>query len=247
MGHTWTSDRGGTGPVLLLLHPGGTDSRAMEPLADALSGYRVVLADRAGHGRTADVEGPWHLADAAAEMAVVIETLGVGPVHVFGWSDGALVGLRLALSRPDLVRTLVHGGAPFDVTGWHPGVLDGVPPQFMADAYAEVSPDGAAHWAEVTEKSRALHETEPAFGKRELAELAVPVLLLYGDDDEVRIDHVTAALHVLPDAELAVVPRATHGLIVEKPALVAALLRDFHVADKTDGVAPRRRDPQVRA
>jgi pimeloyl-ACP methyl ester carboxylesterase len=48
-------------------------------------------------------------------------------------------------------------------------------------------------------------------------------------------------LEALPDGELAVVPRSTHGLIVEQPDLVAQLVEAFHATDKSDGVAPRRR------
>ncbi|TDN43151.1 pimeloyl-ACP methyl ester carboxylesterase [Curtobacterium flaccumfaciens] len=238
---TWTSDTGGDGVPLLLLHPGGTDSRSMGMLADAFAERRVVLVDRPGHGRTADVPGPWHFADAAAVVAGAVEGLGAGPVDVLGWSDGAVVGLHLALDRPDLVRSLVFGGAPHAVDGWYPGVLEGEPPQFMADAYAEVSPDGADHWAIVTAKARTLHESEPDVRTARLHDLRMPVLILCGDDDEVRLDHLAAMLEALPDGELAVVPRATHGLIVEKPALVADLVRGFHAAEKSDGVAPRRR------
>lgn len=238
---TWTSDTGGTGTPLLLLHPGGTDSRSMAMLADAFPDRRVVLLDRPGHGRTPDVPGPWHFTDAAVVVAQVVRDLDAGPVDVLGWSDGAVVGLYLALAHPELVRSLVFGGAPFHVDGWHAGVLEGDPPQFMADAYAERSPDGAGHWTTVTEKSRVLHRSEPDLDVTQLAALRVPVLILCGDDDEVKLEHLSTMLEALPDGELAVVPRATHGLIVEKPALVAELVRGFHADDKSDGVAPRRR------
>ena len=47
----------------------------------------------------------------------------------------------------------------------------------------------------------------------------------------------------LPDGELAILPRSTHGLIVEKPDLLARVIRDFHAPDKANGVAPLRRHP----
>lgn len=241
MTEPWTSDPGGPGTPIVLLHPGGTDSRSMSALAEAFGGARVVLVDRAGHGRTPDVDGPWHFADIAEELAGTVRSLGAGPVHLVGWSDGAIVGLYLALAHPDLVRSLVFGGAPFSVDGWHEGVLDGDPPRFMADAYAEVSPDPPEHWEVVTAKSRVLHTAEPAVTVAQLGGLDVPVLILCGDDDEVRLDHLAQMLEALPDGELAVVPRATHGLVVEQPDLVAQLVEAFHATDKSDGVAPRRR------
>ncbi|MCT9623170.1 alpha/beta fold hydrolase [Curtobacterium sp. C2H10] len=241
MTEPWTSDPGGPGTPIVLLHPGGTDSRSMSALAEAFGGARVVLVDRAGHGRSPDVDGPWHFADMAEELAGTVRSLGAGPVHLVGWSDGAIVGLYLALAHPDLVRSLVFGGAPFSVDGWHEGVLDGDPPRFMADAYAEVSPDPPEHWEVVTAKSRVLHTAEPAVTVAQLGGLDVPVLILCGDDDEVRLDHLAQMLEALPDGELAVVPRATHGLVVEQPDLVAQLVEAFHATDKSDGVAPRRR------
>lgn len=241
MTEPWTSDPGGPGTPIVLLHPGGTDSRSMSALAEAFGGARVVLVDRAGHGRTPDVDGPWHFADMAEELAGTVRSLGAGPVHLVGWSDGAIVGLHLALAHPGLVRSLVFGGAPFSVDGWHEGVLDGDPPRFMADAYAEVSPDPPEHWEVVTAKSRVLHTAEPAVTVAQLGGLDVPVLILCGDDDEVRLDHLAQMLEALPDGELAVVPRSTHGLVVEQPDLVAQLVEAFHATDKSDGVAPRRR------
>ena len=242
MATVWTSDSGGVGPAVLVLHPGGTDSRSMGPLVDELTGYRVLLVDMPGHGRSADVAGPWHLADMASVAARVIEDAGVGPLHVVGWSDGALVGLHLAMTRPELVRSLVFGGAPFAVDGWHDGVLDEAdPPAFMADSYAEVSPDGREHWPVVVVKSAAMHAVEPAWTTGDLATLGIPVLIVCGDDDEVRLGHLATMLEAVPDAELAVVPRATHGLIVEQPRLLAELVRTFHAPGRSDGIAPRRR------
>src|SRR5690242_20725223 len=92
----WVSGSG-EGPTLLVLHPGGTDSRSMESLCAELGGYRILLVDRPGHGRSADVDGAWSFAQMADAMAEVLDDLDGGPVHVLGWSDGAIVGLELAL------------------------------------------------------------------------------------------------------------------------------------------------------
>ncbi len=90
-------------------------------------------------------------------------------------------------------------------------------------------------------KAKKLHRREPALTVAQLRFLLAPPLVLVGDDDEVRFDHLLTMLGAAPDAELAVVPRATHGLIVEKPELVARPIRDFHADEKSDGLAPIRR------
>jgi pimeloyl-ACP methyl ester carboxylesterase len=241
MVHLWFSDRG-DGDAFLILHPGGTDSRSMEPLIAELGyGYRIITPDQRGHGRTPDADGDWHFEDFAADTAQLLDDLAVSSVHVLGWSDGSIVGLYLALVRPDLVRSLVFGAAPFQVQGWNDGVLAETLPDFMAEAYGEVSPDGVDHWPQVVAKSALLHTVEPAVDLGRLRALEVPVLVLVGDDDEVRLEHTLELYGLLPDGELAVVPRATHALVVEKPDLVARLVRDFHRPDKTNGFAPYRR------
>ncbi|TQK18827.1 pimeloyl-ACP methyl ester carboxylesterase [Microbacterium sp. SLBN-154] len=236
----WFEERG-SGPVLVALHPGGTDSRSLAPLMAHLDGYRLILVDRPGHGRSRDVAGEWSFDEMADSVAEVLAASAPEGAHIFGWSDGAIVGLALALRHPHLVHSLVFGGGVFHRDGWLNGVLDGEPPAFMADAYAEVSPDGAEHWPIVIRKAEQLHLREPTFTVEQLRTLVVPTLILVGDDDEVRVDHLLSMLEAVPDGELAVVPRATHGLIVEKPELVARLIRDFHADEKSDGVAPIRR------
>jgi pimeloyl-ACP methyl ester carboxylesterase len=218
----------------------------MGALCAELADYRLILIDRPGHGRSADVDGPWSFPRMADVMAEVLDDLDIEHAHVLGWSDGAIVGLHLALQRPDLVSTLVFGGGVFHHEGWHDGVLsDNPPPAFMADSYAEVSPDGAAHWTDVVAKSVELHRAHPSLTANDLRQVRVPVLVMFGDDDEVRFDHVVDMYEALPDAELAVIPRSTHGLIVEKPDVVALFVRDLHRGDRNDGVAPRRRSTRT--
>ncbi|MEX5300254.1 alpha/beta fold hydrolase [Kocuria sp. CPCC 205292] len=242
-GGLWSSARG-NGPHFVLLHPGGTDSRALDPLVAELTGrYRVITPDQRGHGRTPDREGPLSYAAMAEDTTAFLGAAAETPVHLLGFSDGAVVALTVALRRPDLVRDLVLAGGVYHHDGWEPGVLaeEAEAPEFMADAYAEVSPDGRGHYGEVVAKLRRMHAAEPAFTDADLADLGLPVLVLVGDDDEVRLEHAVALYRALPHGELAVVPHASHGVLVEKPQLCARLITDFHAADKPAGFAPRRR------
>jgi pimeloyl-ACP methyl ester carboxylesterase len=60
-----------------------------------------------------------------------------------------------------------------------------------------------------------------------LKTLPMPVLLMQGDDDCVRIEHTAEVARAIPDAQVAVVPGSSHGLPLEKPELVNRLLLDF--------------------
>ena len=93
----------------------------------------------------------------------------------------------------------------------------------------------------IVEKLDSLHTVAPALTVDDLATLTVPTMVILGDDDKVQLEHAVAMYRALPDGELAVLPRATHGLVVEKPALFAQLIRDFHHAERINGLAPIRR------
>ena len=108
----------GTGDPLILLHGGLC---AIETLAGLGAGlaerYQVYRPERRGHGRTPDVEGPFSYGQFADDTIAFVEALGLESVHVVGFSDGATVGLLMALRRPDLVRSLVHIGQQANPSG----------------------------------------------------------------------------------------------------------------------------------
>ncbi|MEX5271884.1 alpha/beta hydrolase, partial [Kocuria sp. CPCC 205290] len=146
--------------------------------------------------------------------------------------------------RPDLVRDLVVVAGVYHHHGWEAGMVEGEAqvPEFMAEAYVEVSPDGREHYGQVVARLERMHAAEPAFTDVDLAGLEIPVLVLLGDD-EVRLEHAVAMYRALLHGELAVVPHASHGVLVEKPGLCARLITDFHATDKPGTFAPIRRRP----
>jgi len=122
------------------------------------------------------------------------------------------------------VRRLVFATGVFHHDGWDAGILDGEPPEFLRQGYGEVSPDGIGHYAVVVAKLAAMHASAPALTQADLRQIAVRTLIMVGDDDEVRLEHAIAMYRDLPDAELAVVPGTSHGLLVESPACAACSL-----------------------
>lgn len=101
---TWT-DRG-CGELVLLVHA-GVFGAWFDPLADALTGCRVVTVRRAGYTDGPAPDRPVEIADHAAHLARLLEHLDAGPATVVGHSSGSAVVMQLALDRPDLVHGLV--------------------------------------------------------------------------------------------------------------------------------------------
>ena len=241
---TWF-DHHGNGEPLVLMHPGGVgvDARAFEPNIDALAAhFHVFTPERRAHGRTPDVEGPITNELMARDMIAFIESVVRSPAHVLGYSDGTTVALLVALRRPDLVRRLVLVAGVFHRDGWLPEALaPGDLPEFLVRNYGEISPDGFEHYPIVAAKLDRMHATEPALTADDVSRVKSLTLVMVGDDDEVRLEHAIAMYRGLPNAELAIVPGTSHGLLAEKPALCNGLIADFLTTEPIETLAPIRR------
>ncbi|MFG3256587.1 alpha/beta fold hydrolase [Streptomyces sp. NPDC048172] len=99
----------GTGEPVLLLPPAATRATIWElHQAPALraAGHRVLTTDHRGTTEEHAAEGQWRFADLVADAARLVQHAAGGPCHLVGASLGAMVAQRLAVVRPDLVRSL---------------------------------------------------------------------------------------------------------------------------------------------
>jgi pimeloyl-ACP methyl ester carboxylesterase len=115
----------GTGAVPLVLVHGSWDSHhdwdlVVPRLAEA---FRVLTYDRRGHSQSERPPGPGSVHEDVADLAALIEHLGLGPAWVVGNSFGASITLRLAGARPDLFRGLIAHEPPlFSLLGDDPAL-----------------------------------------------------------------------------------------------------------------------------
>lgn len=241
--NTWYDQRG-DGEPLALLHPGGADARAWGPNIDALAArFAVFTPERRGHGRTADVEGPITYELMAQDTIAFLEQVVAAPAHLVGCSGGAIVALLVALRRPDLARRVILISGVFHRDGWTPAAIDpeAEPHQALAQGYAQLSPDGPDHYPVVYAKLARMSWAQPTLDAGDLRALASRTMVIVADDDEVKLEHATAMYRAIPDAELAVIPGTSHGLLHEKPALCNAIMLDFLTTDPIPTIAPIRR------
>jgi magnesium chelatase accessory protein len=99
---------GGEGEPLLLLHGlSGSAANWVELLPELVRRYRVLAVDLPGHARSGRLPRGASTADFAAAAASVLEAEADRAALVVGHSFGGLVALRLARSRPELVRGLL--------------------------------------------------------------------------------------------------------------------------------------------
>jgi pimeloyl-ACP methyl ester carboxylesterase len=238
----------GEGEPLLLLHGGLGSIDMFLPLPPTAARNRQVIAvDLHGHGRTTLGDREINLIDIGNDMAALLDRLGYEQVDALGYSFGGGVALRLAIQHPEKVRRLVVVSAGFAQDGFHPEMLpmqaqvgaamaDSMKDTPMYTSYAAVAPN-PADFPILLDRMGEWMRT-PYDWRDEVKTLAMPVMLVYGDSDMFRLEHVVEFYHLLggglKDAgwmrehmsqnRLAILPNVTHYETAISPALPATVL-----------------------
>jgi 3-oxoadipate enol-lactonase len=102
----WTEH--GAGPPLLLIHGMMISGDMFEPVVETLAArHRLIVPDLRGHGRSRRLPPPYTVAQLAADLAALLDDLGLASVDVLGYSQGGAVAQQLACDHPDRCRRLV--------------------------------------------------------------------------------------------------------------------------------------------
>jgi pimeloyl-ACP methyl ester carboxylesterase len=124
------ADTGGTGTPLVLVHGSWGSHHNWDPVVPGLAEhFRVLSYDRRGHSDSERSSGQGHFSDDVADLAALIEQLGIAPAWVAGNSSGAAMTVKLAAARPELLRGIVVHEPPLF------GLLEaGSPEAYAVDA-----------------------------------------------------------------------------------------------------------------
>jgi len=238
----------GKGEPLLLLHGGLGSIDMFGPNLPVLAEHRQVIAvDLHGHGRTTLGDRPIRLIDIGDDMAALLEKLGYKQVDVLGYSMGGGVALRLAIQHPSLVRRLAVASAGFAQDGFHPEMLpmqaqvgaamaEQMKETPMYKSYVAVAPN-PADFPKLLDRMGEMMRA-PYNWSEDVKTLKMPVMLIYGDSDMFRPEHIVEFYHLLggglKDAgwqrefmsrnRLAILPDLTHYEVFASPALMQTAL-----------------------
>jgi|SRR5579859_2289473 len=223
----------GAGTPVILLHGGLANSDCWGNQVPALTAarYRVILIDSRGHGRSSRDDRPYTYELMASDVVAVMDALKVPRAAVVGWSDGAIIGLVLALKNPDRLTRVFAFAANMDPSGVKPDVLTN--PTFSrfgteaATAYARLSPTPGG-FADFAKAINRMWDTEPNYTAADLSRVATPVAIVDGDHDEaIRRDHTEYLARAIPGAKLIILPGVSHFAMLQDPAQFNAAMLEF--------------------
>jgi len=250
------SGPGSTGQTIVFAHGLLWDTRMFAPQVAHFAGrYRCIAYDHRGQGRSADDRAKSIGIDTVYQDAVaLIQALQPGPVHFAGLSMGGYVALRLGVRRPDLLQSLIlmgtTGGAePMAnapryrrmnmVTRWlglgfsaDKLMLGLFGRTFLTDPRR--IEDQALWRGRLVANRRSIWRAANGVIEREgvaeaeLARIAVPTMVLVGDEDVATPPARAEALAgMIPDARLVRIPQAGHMSTIEQPARVNDAIEAF--------------------
>jgi pimeloyl-ACP methyl ester carboxylesterase len=234
-GHSIYYEIHGHGEPLLLLHGGTAFIESFYMQIPALAKeFRVIAVDSRGHGRSPDSAKTLGYASMAADMAALLDSLGIRRAFVVGWSDGGIMGIDLAFRRPDLVKRLVAIGANYRADGLTAGEIEktktmtaddeGLAP--VRDFYGYIAPD-PGHWPVLVEKVKAMWLAEPQYTNAELARITAPALIIAGEHDMIRKEHTLEMSRLIRGSRCEIIPGASHRVPLEKPELINGMIISF--------------------
>jgi pimeloyl-ACP methyl ester carboxylesterase len=163
----------------------------------------------------------------ADDLAALIDHVGLGAVDVLGWSDGGIEALLLGMRHPTKVKKLVAMAANLNPSedAVHPDTLSG----FGAALASIPTGDGATPAQRRERKVFELVFREPHIEPQALAAIVAPTLVIAGDHDLIRDEHTVEIFQSLPNAQLAILPNATHFVPFDDPATFNAVVERFLV------------------
>ena len=221
----------GKGSPVVLLHGGLANSNYWGNQVPALAAkHQVIVIDSRGHGRSTRSSAPYGYELMASDVLGVMDQLGVKQAAIVGWSDGAIIGLSLAMHHPDRVARLFAFAANSDPSGVKDVDKSPVFQQFIARGEKEYEALSATpkEYKKFVEEISRMWASQPHWTKDDLAKITVPTWIVDGDHDEA-IERTNTLLMAaaIPKAGLLLQPEVSHFSMLQDPAQFTADVLHF--------------------
>ena len=222
----------GAGQPVILLHGGLGNSDYWGDLIPALAPhYRVIVMDSRGHGRSTRDAQPYGYDLMASDVVGLMDYLKLGKADIVGWSDGAIIGLDIAMKHPDRIGRLFAFAANSTVDGLKADVLKN--PTFAAyveragEEYRKNSPTPDEYEAFLNQIG-AMWASQPNWTEPDLARIRTPVLIVDGEHDEaIRREHTEMLAKEVPGAQLLILPGVSHFAMLQNAGEFNAAVLKF--------------------
>jgi pimeloyl-ACP methyl ester carboxylesterase len=211
----------GHGTSVILLHGGLANANYWGELVLALAPhYRVIVMDSRGHGRSSRDAQPYGYDLMASDVLALMDFLKIDKASLVGWSDGAIIGLDIAIHHPERLSKLFAFAANSDPSGVKDVNQSPVFTAFIARAkteYEKLSPTPTEYDAFLAQITK-MWETQPHWTADDLAAIKVPTWIVDADHDEaIKRDNTLFMADHIPGSGLLIEPQVSHFAFLQDP------------------------------
>lgn len=235
----------GSGMPLLLLHQGlGSIENLSAIIPELSSHFRVIAPDAPGHGRSEQADSL--SGDLLAEYcSVLIDQLHLDSAYVMGWSMGGNTALLLAANRPDKIKKVVSGASNTKSSGLTQEGL-ALKKEYTIEAvkedkewlehYQSLNPQ-PDKWIKFWKDTQKMWSREIKVPDDKLSSINVPVLVIRGDRDMIKLEHSVDIFRSLKKGQLCIYPNMGHDMPELKSEMLCRMAVDFFNEKKGGGDA----------
>jgi pimeloyl-ACP methyl ester carboxylesterase len=228
----WYAAYGAGLPVILLhggLGHGGNWGYQVPALLE--TGYRAIVIDSRGHGRSTRDDRPFTYEIMASDVLAVMVALGLEKAALVGWSDGACTALVLASQAPARVAGVFFFACNMDpsgakeITEFTPILRRCIGRHSRDYEQLSATPD---KFDEFSEAVGLMQRTQPNYSADDLAQVSVPVAIVQSEHDEfIKREHAEYLARSIPGAEFVYLPGVSHFAPLQRPEQFNTAVLEF--------------------
>ncbi len=234
----------GEGTPLVLIHGGGSTIQTSfgKILPILAQHYKVIAVELQAHGHTSDRDSAESFEQDADDVAALLRSLKINKAHILGFSNGGNTAMQIAIRHADLINKLVPVSSFYKREGMIAGFWEGMQqatlenmPKLLKTYYLQINNDQKGLQTMFNkDKERMLQFKD--WSDEALQSIKVPTLLVVADNDVVTTEHAVKMSHIIPNAQLMILP-GTHGSFIgevctaeegsQKPEATVVMIKEF--------------------
>jgi pimeloyl-ACP methyl ester carboxylesterase len=185
----------GNGMPIILVHGNGETHEIFDVLIDNLkTNYKVFAIDSRCHGKSENTANISY--DLMAEdMIAFIKELNIDKPIFYGFSDGGIIGLLVAIKQPQLLSKLIISGANLNPDGMSKSML------IISKICYFITRN----------KLFKMMIQEPNITIKDLEKIEVPTYVLAGEKDAIKEEHTKLIAKNIRNSTLEIIPNENHS------------------------------------
>lgn len=220
------------GVPVLFLHGGFANSNYWGfQVKELKSIYRCILMDSRGHGRSTTSSADITYDRMTTDVVALLDYLAIPKVNLVGWSDGAIIGLNIAMKYPDRLSSLFVFGANYIYTGVKDVSTSRVFMAYLERTRAEYETMNPINdYPSLYNNLTTMWSNSPNLSQENfmMIDSKLPVWIVDGDHEEAfHREQPDTMASWIPQAGELILPRTSHFAFIQNPAFFTASVARF--------------------